>query len=140
MKLSSRKHTSKLDMQMTSMIDCVFLLLIFFMVTSSFALAERELDPGIKVERPTGKAASDLAPAVVEVVRGAAGFVYRLGGREFPATGELTDVLRKFENKPDGAVVRASDDAPFDMAASAIQACKDAGYQKVSYVPLARGN
>ena len=140
MKLSSRKHASKLDMQMTSMIDCVFLLLIFFMVTSSFALAERELDPGIKVERPAGRAASDLAPAMVDVVRGSAGFVYRLGGREFTSVDDLIDLLRKFDNKHDGAFVRPQDEAPFDMAATAIQACKSAGFLKVSYVPLAGSN
>lgn len=139
MKLSSRKPT-QIDMQMTSMIDCVFLLLIFFMVTSSFALAERELDPGIKVERRGGQAAGDLAPAIVDVVRGPAGFVYRLGGREFAAAAELTAVLQRFENKFDGAFVRAADEAPFEMAATAIQSCKDAGYLKVSYVPLAAAN
>jgi len=139
MKLSSRKKT-QIDMQMTSMIDCVFLLLIFFMVTSSFALAERELDPGIKVERPGGRTASDLAPAIVDVRPGPAGFVYRLGGRDFTAQADLTDILRKFDNKLDGAFVRAADDAPFDMAAAAIQSCKDAGFQKVSYVPLADKN
>jgi biopolymer transport protein ExbD len=140
MKLTSRKKSPKLDMQMTSMIDCVFLLLIFFMVTSSFALAERELDPGIKVQR-AGRAASDLAPAMVDVVRGGdAGFVYRLGGREFAAPGELSAILRQFENKPGGAIVRAQDEAPFEMAASAIQACKTAGFAQVSYVPLPSAN
>jgi len=139
MKLSSRKKT-QIDMQMTSMIDCVFLLLIFFMVTSSFALAERELDPGIKIERASSRAASDLAPAIVDVVHGTSEFVFRLGGRDFTAQADLTDILRKFDNKLDGAFVRAADDAPFDMAAAAIQSCKDAGFQKVSYVPLADKN
>ena len=51
MRLTNRRHGSKLDLQMTSMIDCVFLLLIFFMVTSSFNKAERELDPAVQVQR-----------------------------------------------------------------------------------------
>ena len=83
MKLTSRRHGSKIELQMTSMIDCVFLLLIFFMVTSSFNKAERELDPAIKLQRAAGRAASDLAPAIVDVVRGGGGFVLKLGGREF---------------------------------------------------------
>ena len=135
MKLTSRRHGSKIELQMTSMIDCVFLLLIFFMVTSSFHQAERELDPAIKVQR-AASAASDLAPAIVDVVRGTQGFVYRLGGRELTSAAELTGVLRQLENKLDGAVVRATDDAPFEMAASAIQSCKGAGFSLVSYVPL----
>jgi biopolymer transport protein ExbD len=139
MRLTSRRHQSKVEMQMTSMIDVVFLLLIFFMVTSSFNQAERELDPAVKVQR-AAPAAADLAPAVVDVVRGGDGFVYKLGGRQFSSTGELIEVMRQLENKLDGAVVRAADDAPFEMAAGAVQACKSAGFQLVSYVPLPTSN
>ena len=139
MKLTSRgRDSAKLELQMTSMIDCVFLLLIFFMVTSSFSLAERELDSAIKVRRAAlSSAASDLQPAIVEVVRNSGGsFIYKVGGREMTELEELTDVLRKFDNKLDGAIVRVDDNAPFAMAATAIQACKNAGYSLVSYVPL----
>jgi biopolymer transport protein ExbD len=135
MRLTSRRHGSKVELQMTSMIDVVFLLLIFFMVTSSFNKAERELDPAIKMQRAAGKAA-DLAPAIVDVVRGGSGFVFKLGGRELTSATELTGVLRQLDNKLDGAIVRVQDEAPFDMAASAIQACKAAGFALVSYVPF----
>jgi biopolymer transport protein ExbD len=136
MKLTSRRHGSKIELQMTSMIDCVFLLLIFFMVTSSFNKAERELDPAVKIQRAAGPTAADLAPAIVDVVRGGGGFMFKLGGREFTSAAELTDVLRQLDNKLDGAIVRVQDEAPFDMAASAIQSCKTAGFALVSYVPL----
>lgn len=134
MKLTSRGG-SKLEMQMTSMIDVVFLLLIFFMVTSSFQKTERELDPAVKVERQGGASAADLAPAIIEIVRGAGGdFVYKLGGRELTAASELTQVLAQFENKSQ-AFVRTADESPYSMAAGAIQACKDARFTSVSYVP-----
>ena len=135
MRLTNRRHGSKIDLQMTSMIDCVFLLLIFFMVTSSFARTERELDTGLATETRTVKAAGYLAPIVVEIIRGDGGFVFKVGGRQLPSREELTDVLRKIENKLDGAFVRAADDAPFLMAAAAIQACKDAGFLKTTYAP-----
>lgn len=139
MKLTSRsgRHSSRIELQMTSMIDVVFLLLIFFMVTASFHKTERQLDPAIKVQRAAAaQSRSQLEPVVVEVVRGAGGYVYRLGGREFSAADELASVLRRFENKLDGAYVRPADDAPFDMAVAAIQACKDARFVKVAYAPL----
>jgi biopolymer transport protein ExbD len=139
MKLTSRRHGSQLELQMTSMIDVVFLLLIFFMVTSSFNKAERELDPAVKVQRAAA-AAADLAPAMVDVVRGEDGFIYRLGGRELTSAEQLTQLLAQLDNKFDGAVVRASDEAPFEMAASAVQACKSAGFSLVSYVPLPSSN
>lgn len=138
MKLSSRsgKHSGNLELNMTPMIDCVFLLLIFFMTTSAFVKAEKELNSGIKVQR-AARAASDLQPAIVEIVRGTSGeFVYRLGGRDLTSPAELTNVLRQFDNKSQGAFVRVSDDAQFDLAASAIHACKSAGFSGVHYVPL----
>jgi biopolymer transport protein ExbD len=139
MRLTSRsgKHSGSLELNMTPMIDCVFLLLIFFMTTASFVETERELNPAIKVQKASAKAASDLQPAVIDVVRGSGGtYVFRLGGREIQTQQELTLVLRQFDNKTQGAFVRVSDDAIFDLPAAAIQAAKDAGFPFVSYVPL----
>jgi biopolymer transport protein ExbD len=79
-----------------------------------------------------------LEPAIVEVTRGAGGFVLKLGGREFAEQAELTDVLKQFPNKADGAFVRVHDDAPFALAAAAVQACKSAGFLAVTYVPEAK--
>jgi biopolymer transport protein ExbD len=139
MRLTSRsgKHGGSLELNMTPMIDCVFLLLIFFMTTASFVETERELNPAIKVQRASAKGAGDLQPAVIDVVRGTGGrFVYRIGGREIETQRELTQVLRQFDNKIQGAFVRVSNDAIFDLPAAAIQAAKDAGFPFVSYVPL----
>ena len=122
---------------MTSMIDVVFLLLIFFMVSSSFVKTERDLDSGIKVERQsTSQQQSDFEPAIIDVVESNGTFVFRIGARDFATQQELLQVLRQFENKTDGAFVRVSDNATFDMAAAAIQACKTANFATVSYVPL----
>ena len=138
MRLTNRsaKHGSKLDLPLTSMIDVVFLLLIYFLVTTSLIEAERELDSGIKVQRAAPTSAADLAPAIIDIVRAGPGHVYRLGGRDITSPAELRTVLAQFENKIDGAFVRVADDAPFDMPATAIQACKDARFLSVSYVPL----
>jgi biopolymer transport protein ExbD len=139
MRLTSRsgKHSGSLELNMTPMIDCVFLLLIFFMTTASFVETERELNPAIKVQRAAAKAAGDFQPAVIDVVKGSGGsFVYRVGGREIGTQQELTQVLKQFDNKVQGAFVRVSDDAIFDLPAAAIQAAKDAGFPFVSYVPL----
>ncbi len=141
MKLSNRKNTgATVEMQMTSMIDVTFLLLIFFMATSGFQQTERELNPAIKVNKPAStKATSRVEPAIIDVGKATGGaYVYKLGGREFSDPAELETVLRKLESKGDGAFVRAEDDAPFNMAAAAIQAAKQAGYVGVSYVP--KGN
>jgi len=138
MRLSSQKRTeTKIELPMSSMIDVVFLLLIFFLVTSSFTRTERHLDPAVKVQESSAASATeDLEPAIVDVVRDGADTVFRLGARDFRDANELTEVLATFDNKLEGAFVRVADDVPFGAAAAAIQACKDARYTKVSYVPL----
>jgi biopolymer transport protein ExbD len=138
MKLSSRslRQTTTIELSMTSMIDVVFLLLIFFMTTSSFVKTERNLDPAIQLnERSSSASPRDLEPAIVEVVNLDSRDVFRLGGREFSSADDLTQVLRQFPNKLDGAFVQVDDAAPFHMAAAAVQACKSAGFTLVSYVP-----
>lgn len=140
MKLSSRKidRGRRLALPMTSMIDVVFLLLIFFMTTMAFQLTERELPSAVRVRSQTAAQASDLQPAVVEIVRAGGGFRYKLGAREVASREELEDLLRLFTNKSDGAFVRVINQAPFGMAAGAVQACKSAGFSTVVYVPLYR--
>lgn len=137
MRLTSQKRKrGPLDLPMTSMIDVVFLLLIFFMTTTSLVKTERELDSGIQVQRQSpSRKSSDWEPAIVDVAPSGGGFVFRVGGREIATPEELTEVLRPFPNKADGAFVRVHDDAPFDLPAAAIQACKNAGFTAVSYVP-----
>ncbi len=122
---------------MTSMIDVVFLLLIFFMTTASFVRTERELDSGIKVDRQAaGQQRSDFEPAIIDIVQSDGTFVFRLGTREIATQQELIQVLRQFENKVGRRLRPGHDDVPFDMAAAAIQACKTARFLTVSYVPL----
>ena len=137
MKLSNRRlqRHRKIQLSMTSMIDVVFLLLIFFLTTASFVPTERDLESTMRVQS-TSASASDLQPAVVDVVPGRSGFVYRLGQRDLDDLQQLIDLLVRFDNKAQGAFVRVSDRAPFRMAAAAVQACKTAGFASVSYIPL----
>ncbi|MCR9117836.1 MAG: biopolymer transporter ExbD [bacterium] len=140
MRLSSRKTSrdGRLELSMTSMIDVVFLLLIFFMTTAAFVKTEKQLSSAIKVEESSAQQTPrDLEPAIVEVLRNASGkFVYRIGSRDMTSEAELSQVLKQFPNKEDGAFVRVTDDAPFAMSAAAIAACRTARFAGVSYVPL----
>ena len=137
MRLTSRRarRETEIELSMTSMIDVVFLLLIFFMTTASFVKTERNLDSAIKLKEQSNARSSDLEPAIVEVVMSGGRYVYRIGGLELATKDELVNVLRQFPDKLDGAYVRVSDGAPFRMAATAIQACKTAQFNIVAYVP-----
>lgn len=138
MRLTSRKHTreTKLELAMTPMIDVVFLLLIFFMLTTAYMRPEMHLQSAIKVrEKSSATAGSDFEPAIVELVRSGESVVFRIGNREMATQEELTDILRQFPNKLDGAFVRVPDDVAFRWPAAAIQACKSADFTTVSYIP-----
>jgi len=119
------------------MIDVVFLLLIFFIVTASFTKTERDLDAVTKVNQKSEQSTqTDLEPAIVVLVNTPEGYAYQVGTTNMSSYGELVELLAQFPNKADGAFVRAPDGAPYHMAASAIQACKDANFPGVSYVPM----
>jgi biopolymer transport protein ExbD len=145
MKLSARKASreKRILLQMTSMIDVVFLLLIFFIVSASFVETERELASAIQIEG--GGTVEDLEPVVVNIVQEGGGYVYRVGGLDIaydPANSEasaqkLFDLLERQpgQSKFDGAFVRVASGAPFDMAATAIAKCKEAKFISVSYIP-----
>lgn len=138
MKLSSRKRAQKrkITLEMTSMIDVVFLLLIFFIVTASFTKTERDLDTVTKVSEKATAAQTDLEPAVIVLANVEGNWVYKIGSNNLSTFAELQEVLDKFPNKSDGAYVRAPDAAPYGKAAAAIQACKNADFPGVSYVPV----
>lgn len=135
MKLSHRKISRgrSIGLDLTSMIDVVFLLLIFFLLNVSFQLTERNLDAAIQDQSRTGRR-NQFEPVIVEFERQGGGHVYKLGARRMASAAQLTEVLSKFSNKLDGAFVRVADDTPFAMVAAAVQACHDAGFLAVSYV------
>jgi biopolymer transport protein ExbD len=133
MKLSSRK-TSRggQELNLTSMIDVIFLLLIFFIVSAGFSKNERDLESNLQTQS-TG-ARSNLIPVVVEIVPVGGSYQYKVGGQTAADAAQLTDVLRRIPTKGNGAFVRVKDDAPFLMAATAVQAAHDAGFLQVNYV------
>ena len=116
------------------MIDVIFLLLIYFVVSSTYTPPESELTPALRTERDAAGRSSDLTPQVVEVSREGAAVVYRVGAQRVTGRAELIALLRTLPRAP-GVVVRGSDGATTEGAFGAIQACRDAGFDKVTYVP-----
>jgi len=125
---------SRTRLPMTTMIDVVFLLLVFFMVTATMTPPESELSSALQVERQTGGRSADLTPQVVFVEAGPDGPEFVVGERRLTSADELLAVLLKLP-KEGGVFVRVSNRAPVSAAAAALQASRDAGFTKVSYVP-----
>ena len=79
---------------MTSMIDVVFLLLIFFLVTTTFVRPERQLLSAIQSnEREAAKKETLFEPALVDVRKTGDKVVYRIGAITTDQLGEVKRVL-----------------------------------------------
>lgn len=121
---------------MTSMIDVVFLLLVFFLVTTSFNRPEHRLRSAITADSAADAGSGDLEPAIIDIVADGESFQYRIGDVRSADLEPIRQVLQTFRNKETGAYVRVIDAAPFDWPARAIAACKQSGFELISYVPL----
>lgn len=118
---------------LTSMIDVVFLLLVYFLVTSEFAQPERDLSSSVQTDGG-GLQSSELQPQVVEIELHDGVVGYRIGARVVMSKEALTEVLGALPKEP-GVAIRARGDVPISAVAAAMQASQDAGFRRRSYVP-----
>lgn len=126
------------SLPMTSMIDVVFLLLIFFMVTANFASDEDRLSSALKTDQQ-GASSSALRPQVLTVDQIAGRTVFRIGEHATSSREDLLAVLKSLP-KEQGIAVKVTDAAPISAAATAMQLVHEAGFQKRSYVPTTSTN
>ncbi len=116
------------------MIDVTFLLLLYFLVTTVLSQPEDRLSPTLhsSAESSAGPA-SDFQPQIVEVrlLNGAPAYV--LGTEVFRDRPALTSALGPL-HKPSGLLVKVFDDVSVSAAATAIQAGRDAGFERLTYV------
>jgi biopolymer transport protein ExbD len=119
---------------MTPMIDVVFLLLVFFLVSTTQMPPEANLSPGLQAEQEGRVGASDLEMQIIDVKMVDGLPAYVVGELVLRDTASLVVVLRDLPKGP-GAFVRCSDAMKTRHAAGAMQACRDAGFERMTYVP-----
>ncbi|MEX0712976.1 MAG: biopolymer transporter ExbD [Pirellulales bacterium] len=118
------------SLNLTSMIDVVFLLIIFFMVGTRFAEMERKI--GLRVPEVSNAAALSAAPEKKVV------HVYRDGqltlDRDSVSLADLTVRLATARSQyPDlGVLVRGDAQGPFQNVAEVLNACKQAGVAELA--------
>ncbi len=116
-------------LNLTPMIDIVFLLIIFFMVGTKFSELERKI--GLRVPEVSDRGALTAAPEK-KVVN-----VYRDGGITLDRTSvtlvELTERLAAARSQyPDlGVLVRGDAQGQFQRIADVLNACKQAGIREL---------
>ena len=130
-----RRSLDQVPLNLASMIDVTFLLLIYFMVSTVLAPDERTLETAIKREQEGASPDDrDFRPQRVRVLRDAEGPLWRLGGRVIRDRAELGRVMTDLPTEA-GMVVEVEGGVPVEIAVAALQAARDAGFTEVSYVP-----
>lgn len=120
-------------LSLIAFIDVILFILLYFMMAGNLSPPEAELASALQTAKGES-AAQDLAPQVVQVDIADSRAVFTVGERVFTDRASLTAVLRQL-NKEAGVFVKVASRAPVGAAAAAVQACRDAGFAKVSYVP-----
>lgn len=116
------------------LIDVVMFLLLYFMFATTLTPPEGQLATALRAEGRGGAAGRELVPQVVRVERVEGRGAFVVGERVIRDRARLTEVLRALP-KEGGVVVRVSGVVTVEDAAAAVQAAKDAGFTRVSYVP-----
>ena len=124
--------------EITPLIDVIFLLLIFFVVSTTFVRTS-----AIEVDLPDGSGVVDRVPAGIEVRVSAAGD-YTVNGRAVPETGRAA-LLRTLGGAvgqsadPEPLLVIAADaDARHDTVVRVMDAARELGLTKLSVLTEAR--
>ena len=111
---------------MSPMIDCVFILLIFFIVTTTFVE-----ETGIEVDKPQAASSVRLEKTSILIALTANGAVV-YGGREIGMSGVQPLVRRMLQKEDVPVIVQADAAAPSGLLVRVIDEAKLAGAQKVS--------
>jgi biopolymer transport protein ExbD len=120
---------------LVALIDVVLFLLLYFMVAGNLSAEEAELSAALRSEKGAKGQALDFQPQVLNVEPGAGGkAVYRMGDRSVGDRTGLASLLRGLPREM-GVFVRVSPAVSVEAAAGALQACSDAGFTKITYVP-----
>ena len=116
------RRRSSLGLNLTPLIDIVFLLLVFFMLTAHF-VEEKALD----VDLPRAGGDSELEAAQVEVILGAGGELLVNGQTVTPEV--LQEHLRGLLHAPGNKIVRLRGDrtSHLERAVQVIEAARKAG-------------
>ncbi|OYP37757.1 ExbD/TolR family protein [Rhodopirellula sp. MGV] len=148
MRLPASRASSELEVKMTPMIDVVFLLLIFFVWTSSFETPEYDL-PGAIAESPEGGSTANTdSPPPVEPYDEV---IIRLGKREGLLSIQLAgDPVESFEELQErlAAIISLGVQPPviidpegtvqMEQAVRAYDIARAAGADRVLYATVAR--
>ena len=127
MRRSKRKQEEENDVNLTPMLDIVFIMLIFFIVTASFVK-----EAGIDVSRPGAVTAERKATASILVAISEQGDVW-VDNRQVDIRAVRANIERLRAENPEGAVViQADKNSRNGLLVKVMDAARMAGAENVS--------
>jgi biopolymer transport protein ExbD len=142
-----RDRPKGVELQLTPMIDCVFLLMIYFLWSSSFAVAEKLMPSALSAARGSGPGAPSVPPPeadfedlVVRIRWTASGPAWEVNGAPSPSLGELRVLLTTLARiKRDAPVILHPDpDVSLGDVIDVLDASRLAGFEKVQFAASER--
>lgn len=121
-----RQAEEGVEVNMSPLIDCVFLLLIFFIVTTVFVE-----ETGVDIQKPQAASAQDLEKQSIMIALTADGRVV-FGGREIGLAGIRGVVARQLREREAPVIILADGNARTSPLVDVIDECKLAGAKQVS--------
>lgn len=123
---STSDDTGEPGIDMTPLIDCVFILLIFFIVTTTFVE-----ETGVEVDKPQAASASRLEKTSILIALTAKGEVV-YGGREIGLNGVQPLVKRMLQAEEVPVIIQADSAAQSGLLVRIIDEAKLAGAVRVN--------
>jgi len=130
MKLSASKAEEP-DVNLTPMIDVVFLLLLFFMVSTSFI---RESSLKVDLPQATGQAIPEQDLAIDIVIDAEGNFTLNDITLENPSTEQLSAHLKQAvgENEDPHIIISADANAEYQNIVTAMDIAQQLGYSRLT--------
>ena len=123
---NSSSDSGEPGIDLSPMLDCVFILLIFFIVTTTFVD-----ETGVEVDKPQAASAVQLEKTSILIALTKKGeIVY--GGREIGINGVQPLVKRMIQKEDVPVIIQSDKDAPAGLLVRVIDESKLAGATKVS--------
>ena len=111
----------------TPMLDVVFILLIFFIVTANFIK-----EPGLEINRPDSETSEITENAAILIAVGPTGEIW-MDGRRIDARQVKANVVKLLADNPQGSVViQADEKAMADTIIQVMDGARDAGVFNIS--------
>ncbi len=120
------EDSSDTDINISPLIDCVFILLIFFIVTTTFVE-----ETGVEVDKPQAASSVRLEKTSILLALTEKGEVV-YGGREIGFSGVRQLVKRMLQKEDVPVIIQADAAAPSGLLVRVIDEAKLAGATKVS--------